>query len=1057
MEVAGIVIGAIALIGVFEDCIELFSQIGAAKSMGNDYILLATRLDLQRALLLQWAERMNIYDEKTYDARLSETAVASPIYGALLCIRQLLQNGEVLQQRYGLGAAEAFQTEPPTTVCNSLMARMRDMSLTLNSRRSDSGRDFEQIESLHRSPGIVSKRKRSEPDRKLSQSGQAQLSHQQPDGHLQNKRPRYDTQRSWLEHPNHNLYEDKRGKPNLSKKIKWIIRDKDQFDSLVQKLSELISNIDRLVPPQRGNAPKYTILARDILAIKSVRELKKIMHASMIDNSELINIIQRAIDEACTQLIHDRLWFRLIDDRKNSIVDVHSRTFEWSIHPPTSAAVWDDLSGWLRSGRDIYWIYGKPGSGKSTLMKFLYYHPEVKSSLHEWAGDRKLTVASFFLWNIGAAEQSSQEGLARGLLYHVLKQNPLLTPTVLPYMWQEAQSGEVDLKLPSNSEMKTAFQQIGVQKTSGAFAFFIDGLDEFTGNNRDGISFVKGFITSANIKILLSSRPIDTCVAAFSSAPKLKLQDLTKADIATYINDVVRSHPYVCEEKCLSDAIVEGLVEDIQSKASGVFLWVVLACRTLIEGFEAFDDAEELRRRVDELPPELERLFRHILDGLPSRFIQQAAKLLRVCYISRLLQIESSISAFRLAWAHEKDMKPHALGEFTPASSDERKARCTLLQGRLRSRCRGLLEVSTSSNPSCDDLSVDFMHRSVFEFLSNPAVWELDCLQINDHEFEARTVLAYMSCYKLYLHMGTVPENDDVVSIASQYVREVEQNSLSNLTRLLDRFAYALMRPENISLSPFSSDSPLTESGLLLAIELDLNNVVHSHDLRKFNAIRKQHVLPSSPEWNLLYHAFQKPMTSKGARIKRSSICSPAMVNILVGAGCDPNESVALTGKDIRTCWASWMESIMHMSTPHFEGYHRKAELEDCPTPGFAVDVAEVTMIMIRAGAVLAVSDPHGHPEAWTTHIHIATKRYRTSLTQMTNLWLDFGAKYDAWRKLTAVCGEIREAVAASRELDCSLSLRNIHTNSESFRICRSLNDEDIDIQNETEQSTMEL
>lgn len=119
-------------------------------------------------------------------------------------------------------------------------------------------------------------------------------------------------------------------------------------------------------------------------------------------------------------------------------------------------------------------------------------------------------------------------------------------------MWQEAQSGEVDLKLPSISEMKAAFQQIGAQQTNGAFAFFIDGLDEFTGNHREGISFVKSLITSANIKILLSSRPIDTCVAAFLLAPRLKLQDLTKSDIAAYINDVVRSHPYVCEDKCRS-------------------------------------------------------------------------------------------------------------------------------------------------------------------------------------------------------------------------------------------------------------------------------------------------------------------------------------------------------------------------------------------------------------------------------------------------------------------------------------------------------------------------
>ena len=158
-------------------------------------------------------------------------------------------------------------------------------------------------------------------------------------------------------------------------------------------------------------------------------------------------------------------------------------------------------------------------------------------------------------------------------MYHILEQNLELVPAVFPYMWQEAQSGVVDLRLPSNSEMKTAFKQIGAQQTTGAFAFFIDGLDEFTGNHRDGISFIQSFITSANIKILVSSRPIDTCVAAFSSAPKLRLQDLTEPDIEKYINDVLRSHPYIRQANCVSDATLEGLVDDIRSKRPSGFGW----------------------------------------------------------------------------------------------------------------------------------------------------------------------------------------------------------------------------------------------------------------------------------------------------------------------------------------------------------------------------------------------------------------------------------------------------------------------------------------------------
>jgi hypothetical protein len=155
--------------------------------------------------------------------------------------------------------------------------------------------------------------------------------------------------------------------------IKWVIKDKEKFDNLVRELSAMITDIDRLVPPQGGDDPKHTILTHDLQAMNSVRELRKIMHASVTDNSDLISITKQAIDKACSKLILNRLWFHLIDDREHNIADAHSKTLEWSIQPPAPQVAWHDLSQWFRSGRDIYWIHGKPGSGKSTLMVSAIY------------------------------------------------------------------------------------------------------------------------------------------------------------------------------------------------------------------------------------------------------------------------------------------------------------------------------------------------------------------------------------------------------------------------------------------------------------------------------------------------------------------------------------------------------------------------------------------------------------------------------------------------------------------------------------------------------------
>ncbi|KAL1798170.1 hypothetical protein ACET3X_002207 [Alternaria dauci] len=991
MEVAGLAVGTLALVGVFEDCVTLFSQIGVAASMEKDYMLLATRLDLQKALLLQWAERMKIYDEGLRDPRLSDPMIESLVFRTLDCIRKLLEDGNVLQMRYGVGQADVKEkVEPSTAASSRLMSRMRNNSLALRLRRDVTACPSDQSNSLHQPSGGNHRAKRRRSDVESLMPHQEALHQQRPYKKLDNKKLQIDLQT--LQHRQMPVNNGREKLPSLDK-VKWVIKDKEKFDNLVRELSAMITDIDKLVPPQGGDDTKHTILGHDFQTLKSIRELKKIMHASVMDNSELVSITERAIDRACSELILNRLWFRLIDDRERNIADAHSKTLEWSIQPPTPQVVWDDLGQWFRSGRDIYWIHGKPGSGKSTLMKFLYHHPKVMSYLQQWAGDRKLTVASFFLWNVGTLEQSSQEGLARGLLYHVLKQNQELIPAVLPYMWIEAQNGRVDPLIPSESGMKAAFQRIAQETTTGAFAFFIDGLDEFTGNHRDGISFVKSLTASANIKILVSSRPIDTCVAAFSSAPQLRLQDLTVPDIEKYIKDVIQSHPYVAETGCLDDVTVDRLMADVQSKASGVFLWVVLACRTLIEGFEAYDNAEELRRRVDELPPELESLFRHILNSLPPRFLQQAAKLLALCYTSHKLKPQSDISALALAWAHENDMNMRAIEHFERWSSQKRQQKIQMLEGRLRSRCRGLLEIHPSSIMA---YRVDFMHRTVYEYLSTPDVWDMDCLQVNDHHFDAVNVLAYMSSYTLYAGWTNGNGHDYRVGEAALDLETVEKCSTADVLIILESLAASLMRDEGVRF-PFAvfawCEMSVNDAAVLLALEFNLTGFITKYDIRAFNTRQKLHYQSDRRQY-LLHHALVKPILYGDTSPKHAIRPSVTIVHHLIQSGCDPSESITVLGGETTSAWKIWMSSSRGIAWRQ-DRRDRFTTLED-------LQLAEVTVIMIRAGVDISQNT--------------------TQLLDQCKEWSKRSIKMPSQVKsLEAFCNEIRQAVKSrSHDIVCN-------------------------------------
>jgi hypothetical protein len=58
--------------------------------------------------------------------------------------------------------------------------------------------------------------------------------------------------------------------------------------------------------------------------------------------------------------------------------------------------------------RSPYWINGKAGSGKSTLMRFIYCSPCTQQALHKRAGNLELETASFLggrLSSYGHVEQ----------------------------------------------------------------------------------------------------------------------------------------------------------------------------------------------------------------------------------------------------------------------------------------------------------------------------------------------------------------------------------------------------------------------------------------------------------------------------------------------------------------------------------------------------------------------------------------------------------------------------------------------------------------------------
>lgn len=431
-----------------------------------------------------------------------------------------------------------------------------------------------------------------------------------------------------------------------------------------------------------------------------------------------------------TNQVLDSLHFRSIADRRAAISPAHKKTFQWIYQDSMpSEKLSDSFVQWLRSGKGCYWINGKAGSGKSTLMKYIRDDVRTMQSLRQWAGSSDLIVGSFFFWYAGTPIQKSQMGLLRSLLLEVLSQRedliPVLFPEVCRSILAKEISGHIEL---SSGELKRAFTKFITSESQGLkTCFIIDGIDEYDGDHNEICDLLSQVAVSESVKVVLSSRPIPACVQAFSSCPTLRLQDLTYSDVKFYIEDHLGQDPLLQRLERSTKGATDQLFKNITSKAAGVLLWVILVVRSLREGLQDYDTILDLQQRIDELPPTLESLYAHMLGSMSPRHRHQGSKLLQLALRSSETHGEYPMTVLQLSFAEEENYSKLVKSQVgSKLSAEEEEWRCEAIEGRMRSRCRGLIEVHDSP-VSLDEGKggnvVGFLHRTVVEFLQTDLVW----------------------------------------------------------------------------------------------------------------------------------------------------------------------------------------------------------------------------------------------------------------------------------------------------------------------------------------------
>jgi ankyrin repeat protein len=358
---------------------------------------------------------------------------------------------------------------------------------------------------------------------------------------------------------------------------------------------------------------------------------RKLTEKELRDREKLVAIERRKNERR--EFLWNFLRFDQIDHRRTDIRRGHFRTCKWLLQS-RSYLDWIDIAK-LNQHTGLLWIKGKPGAGKSTLMKFVLAQTEEVNILDEEV------ILSFFFHARGVDLQKSTTGMYRSLLWQVLAKLPKLRSCfdsvglVKGYTKHDTTKDEAnddlipDTKDDTTEEiehsnwhkpqwsleiLKDLFEKAVLQRdlsrnSPKSLICFIDALDECEENQiRDMVIFFETLCeraVSLKIRFLVcfSSRHYPNIKMHRGLELVLEHQTGHSQDITDYINSKLEiGH----------SNLVEQIRHELQEKASGVFMWVVLVVQMLNKEYDS-GRIYTLRRKLTTIPGDLHELFRDIL------------------------------------------------------------------------------------------------------------------------------------------------------------------------------------------------------------------------------------------------------------------------------------------------------------------------------------------------------------------------------------------------------------------------------------------------------------
>jgi hypothetical protein len=218
---------------------------------------------------------------------------------------------------------------------------------------------------------------------------------------------------------------------------------------------------------------------------------------------------------------------------------------------------------------------------------------------------------------------------------------------------------------------------------------------------------------------------------------------------------------------------------------------------SLLRGLKQFDTISALRKRLQHLPPGMEKLYQHMLASIDPLNMEESSKIFQINRAQ--LRTHSMGSVERVTLALTADL--HRALTLDPETGVPPFGKSVLLRDeemlldvKLRTHCGGLLQIESGHN------SVEFIHRTARDYLEKKDVWDGLLTHTNGSSgigFDAYLALLIACVLNFKRDLAQDPRDiKDVYDYffdASSYGKFVCPYNLHALILLLDEFDRAAM------------------------------------------------------------------------------------------------------------------------------------------------------------------------------------------------------------------------------------------------------------------------